>query len=196
MTVFSRHDNAMARDRANTRAGDGRKRATKVLSGVLGGVFLGACMLAAGDARAFTTFSAEEGDPIAVNYSLPTFPHEARRVSTGYSGVRYSLCTSDGTATGAPFSFAAAPGTDYTGMDYAEVCDLTWQLNSTSNYDKYLSVRWYTREDDEDEGDEYFWLKLSNPEVRRPGSSAWTSHQGSHHVPSTITIRMEITDDD
>lgn len=159
-----------------------------------GGAILAACLLAAGGAHAYTSYSATEGNAISVSQPLPTFPHEARRVSQGYSAVRYTICTEDGSATGAtwvPFR------TDYPeGTDYLRFCGYKWQLNSTNNYSKQIKIQWNTREDDDKEGDEYFWLYLKDPEVKRPGSNTWQSHGGSHHVPSTIKIQMVITDDD
>ena len=80
--------------------------------------------------------------------------------------------------------------------DYIGICGLKWELKSNGNYSKQFVVKWNTREDDRVEGDEDFWLKLTDPEVLRPGKNAWQSHGGSHHVPLTIKFRLTIRDDD
>lgn len=169
----------------------GPARLRKGLAGLLGGAVLGAGLAGAGVTHAADSFSAEEGDRISVSYSLPAFPHEARRVNPGYAGVRYSLCTSGGTATGAPSSGDVDPEADYTGM-----CGIVRELQSNGNYSKQLKLELNTTEDDRAEEDEYFWLKLTDPDVRRPGSSTLSAHGGSHHVPLTVSIEMKIEDDD
>ncbi|MDE0279066.1 MAG: hypothetical protein OYH76_24485 [Defluviicoccus sp.] len=107
--------------------------------------------------------------------------------------MRYKLCTEDGTAKGAPWSWGGEVDPE---ADYIGICGLKWELKSNGNYSKQFVVKWNTREDDRVEGDEDFWLKLTDPEVLRPGKSAWQSHGGSHHVPLTIKFRLTIRDDD
>ena len=73
--------------------------------GWLAGAMLGACLLGAGEAGAQSLTQmgeagAVEGSGIQIRYNLPSFPHEQRLTHSGYSGVRYKLYTSDGTATG------------------------------------------------------------------------------------------------
>ena len=170
------------------------------LSGLLGGAVLGTCLLAGGGAEAYQQVSGPEGGRIEIRYSLPAFPHEARRYSPGYSAVRYKLCTKDGTAKGIHVPIAAmffGGGQDFDpDLDYLGVCELQWTLNSNNNYNKQLVLEWKTREDDRVEGDEYFWLYLTDPEVMRPGSNTWQSHSGSHHVPLKIEFQLTIEDND
>ena len=180
------------RGRRNGRTGDARGSTARTLTGLLGGAILGACLIGGG-AHAYQQFSGTEGSWIDIRHSLPSFPHEARRHSPGYTAVRYTLCTKDGTAKGAPWSWGGDVDPE---ADYIGVCGFKRTLKSNNNYHKQLIVKWNTREDDRAEGDEYFWLYLTDPEVMRPGSNTWQSHGGSHHVPSRITIQVTIRDDD
>ena len=180
--------------RAGVRSGGGPARTG--LGGLLGGAVLGACLIGAGGAQAYEQFSGTEGGQIEIRYSLPTFPHEARRHSPGYSGVRYNFCTKDGTATGAPWAQLFGGGDVDPEADYIRACGFKWTLKSNNNYNKQLILKYNTRHDDRAEGNEYFWLYLTQPEVRRPGSDVWQSHGGSHHVPSRIAIQLTIEDND
>ena len=185
---------AAGRGSRNGRPGDACGRTTKALPGLLAGAALGACAMGSGGAAAYQQVSGTEGDAIAIDYSLPSMPHEMMRHHRGYSGVRYKLCTRDGTAKGAPWRLDGGeidPEADYIGL-----CGVTWTLTSSNNYSKQLVLDWNTREDDRAEGDEYFWLDLTDPEVMRPGSGTWESHGGSHHVPLKITFQLIIRDDD
>lgn len=164
--------------------------------GRLAGVVLGACLLAAaGGAEAYQQVSATEGSGISIRYSLPSFPHEARRYHTGYSGVRYKLYTRDGTAEGQPWVIVGNQVV-HDDTDYFSVDGIPWTLDNNNNFSKTLVLTYNTVDDDRAEGDEYFWLYLRNPEVKRPGSDNWESHGGSHHVPLEITFQMIIRDND
>ena len=78
--------------------------------GMLSGVIVGMLLFPASGAFAYEQTSVTEGQLGSYRLKLPSFPHEARRHSSGYSAVRYSICTSDGTAKGGGYQrhFSAA----------------------------------------------------------------------------------------
>ena len=162
------------------------------LAALLGGVILGACLFAASEAHAYTSYRFSEGDNWEIKQNLPSFPHEARRFATGYSAVQYKFCMSGGTATGVTFQFNPPLGTDY----FHECSGNYYTLTSFGRFSKQIKLTWFTLEDTVREGDEYFWIKLTSPRVKNWGSNTWVSHSGSHHVPSNITIQVVIVDDD
>ena len=190
--VICRDVNARGAARRKGGPGNGRRGPWTGLAALLSGVILGACLVASGEAHAYTSYRFSEGDRWEIKQNLPSFPHEARRYATGYSGVQYILCTSDGTATGGPFSFTAPAGTDY----FGECNGNYYTLKSTGRFNKQINLNWFTIEDTVQEGDEYFWIKLDSPRVKKWGSNTWQSHSGSTHVPSSITIQVIIVDDD
>ncbi|MCY3855323.1 MAG: hypothetical protein OXF33_05925 [Rhodospirillales bacterium] len=161
-----------------------------IFSRAIGGTVLAACLVASGQANAYEQFSGEEGKSIEISYSLPSFPHEARSRAKGYSGVRYTICTSDGSAKGATWSNWQPES------DYLSVCNWVVKFTSTSRFDKHLKLSWLTANDDRREGDEHFWVELTNPEVMLWGENTWQQHNGSHHVPSRIQFQLVIEDDD
>lgn len=79
------------------------------LAALLGGVILGACLFAASEAHAYTSYRFSEGDNWEIKQNLPSFPHEARRFATGYSAVQYKFCMQGGTATSTLFQFNPPP---------------------------------------------------------------------------------------
>lgn len=196
-TAICRDVNARCSARRKVRTGGGPGNAGRGpwhgLAALLGVVVLGACLFATGEAHAYTSYRFSEGDKWQIKQSLPSFPHEARRFARGYAAVKYKLCTSDGTATGYISSWWYNPpaGTDYIGN-----CSGDHILDSFSRFDKQINLAWYTVEDTVKEGDEYFWINLTNPRVKNWGSTTWQSHSGSHHIPSSITIQVVIVDDD
>ena len=111
--------------------------------------------------------------------------------SPDWLNLRYSICASGGTATGTPFSFRPPKG-----KDYLNFCGLDYHLKSFGRFDKRIELKWFMLGDTDQEGDEYFWLNLTNPRVKRWGSNMWESHSGSHHTPATIKIQIVIKDDD
>ncbi len=171
---------------------------TLVRGGVLG-ILLGAFVLAPSAVFAYQQVYGEEGTSIKFTVKLPAMPHEARVRSRGYKSVRYDLCTEDGTAKGVSFSlFSTTPsatGTT-TDPDYFLICNYKLELTSKNNFSKYYDFSWITFEDELVEGDEYFWVKLKNPEVIKGGQSNWQSWSGSSHVPSSITVQVNIQDND
>ena len=117
--------------------------------------------------------------------------------SLGYTAVKYKICTSDGTASGG-FSTTLF-GSDYPeGTDYPSFCPTGWKVKFTSpnNFTKYLDLTPSTVEDSEKEGDEYYWIKFTDPEVIKGGETQWKSHSGSIHIPSKIELQVIIEDDD
>jgi len=50
-------------------------------------------VIASGGADAYwaKTVRVTEGEWAVISYALPSFPHEARRFSQGYEGMRYSI---------------------------------------------------------------------------------------------------------
>jgi len=60
---------------------------------MIGGLVLGASVIASGGADAYwaKTVRVTEGEWAVISYALPSFPHEARRFSQGYEGMRYSI---------------------------------------------------------------------------------------------------------
>ena len=173
-------------------------KVAKNLLGVLCGVSIaGMLFFAASSAFAYSQVRVMEGESGSYRVKLPTFPHEARRRSKGYEAVRYRICTEDGSAKGG-YS-ASFFGSNYPeGTDYPKFCPTGWKVTFTSagRYSKYLDLTPSTVEDSEKEGEEDYWIKLTNPEVIPGGGSSWQSHSGSHHIPSTIKVQVIIVDDD
>jgi len=160
------------------------------------GVVLGVGMLTAGSADAYwaKTVRVTEGEWANIAYALPAFPHEARRYSQGYDGVRYSVCFTGGTATSFKFSgFHSIERTPES--DYINLCGIVNRLQSLGRFAKRVMLYVPTWDDSHPEGEEYFTVELTNPEVKRPGGD-WASHGGSHHVPSRIVFRVVIVDND
>ncbi len=175
------------------RHGSGAGTASRFRLGVAGGL-LGACLIASGSAAAFQRIEVAEGEWVVISYTLPSLPHEARRLSQGYAGVRYSICIKDGTATGLRFS-GFQPIERGREPDYMGLCGTPFALESLGPFTKRLRLYVPTWDDDRREGDESFMIELTNPEVRRPGGD-WVRHGGSHHVPSRLSFRVVIRDND
>jgi len=163
---------------------------------------LGMCLLGTGETKAQSSVQygeagAVEGTGISINYNLPSFPHEQRLTHPGYSGVRYKLYTTDGTATGQlNVPLFPTDGDINEDTDYIGVSGWPWTLQSNGNYSKTLVLTYNTRDDDRPEDDENFFLSLKEPEVLPAGSTTWESHGGSHHVPLEIKFVMNIHDND
>lgn len=174
----------------------------RMITGVLGGAVLAVFLFASNEALAYEQVRAKEKDQtVSWTYNLPSYPHEARRMQgAGYDGVRYTICMTDGTATGIEWSdFIASIFKNRSlrkGKDYPRICGLVAEAKSRGRFSKWYEFNWFHMDDDEREGDEYYWIELSNPEVKRPGSSTWQSTSGSHHVPATIKFQIIIQDDD
>lgn len=174
----------------------------RMITGVLGGAVLAVSLFASNEALAYEQVRAKEGDQtVSWTYNLPSYPHEARRMQgAGYDGVRYTICMTDGTATGMSWAdFVASIFRNRSlskGKDYPRVCGLISEAKSRGRFSKWYEFNWVHMDDEDQEGDEYYWVTLSNPEVKRPGSSAWVSTSGSHHVPATIKFQIIIQDDD
>lgn len=172
----------------------------RALTGAIAGAIFSLCLFAADGALAYSQRTIEEGGNDIFRYSLPTFPHEARRSATaGYSAVRYQACTTDGTANGYVFHFgpnAYASGDSGT-ADYFGVCNLVIEFTSRNRFTKYYDFQPITYDDEHTESNEYFWIKLTNPEVVKWGKSSWESGPSSStHVPQSITIQVTISDND
>ena len=174
------------------------KKIEKAIAGVLGGTVLAAFLFISDDALAYEQFTGTEGKQIQIKIKLPTFPHEARQRSRGYKGVRYEICTRDGTAKGGTWSgYLFGGGGSYTpGTDYLNFCGYKVEFTSHNNYSKSLKLTWPTADDDVKEDNEYFWIDLTNPQVMRAGKTTWEDWNGSHHVPSKIEVQAIIEDND
>lgn len=188
--IFGRNDAAALR----------RLQGSSVKALIVGAI-VGACLIASGGAaEAKNRFSGTEAEWIVIKYTLPSFPHEARRHSKGYSGVRYSLCTKDGSAKGGTFGDLVRAYQDSTGrdheVDYLSDCGGKVQFMSSGPFDKKMRYRILAGNDHIREGDEYFRVYLTEPEVKRPGQSGWSRHSGSHHVPAIIGFKLIIKDND
>ena len=162
------------------------KKIEKAIAGVLGGAVLAAFLFISDNALAYEEFSVVEGKRADIKIQLPSFSGNQQ----GYKGVRYDICTRDGTAESG---------------DYLEVCQLQVQFTSPDNHTKYLKLAWPTTDDDVMEDNEDFWIDLTNPEVlpvpapagtRGSDTGVWEAHQGSSHVPLSISIKVIIEDND
>jgi len=170
-----------------------KKRRTRV--GMLGlATLLGACLLAGGNASA-EEFSGTEGSRIEGRVWLPIPRWAQQQIHSGWTSVRYKVCTEDGTATGATFGGGSVdPEADYLG-----VCELKMTFTrSDTPFKHYLDVSWPTADDDRPEGDEYFEVKFTDPEVIEwPGTSRWQPYGGwGMQLPWTITLKLTIKDND
>ena len=174
------------------------KKIEKAIAGVLGGTVLAAFLFISDDALAYEQFTGTEGKQIKIKIKLPTFPHEARQRSKGFKGVRYEICTRDGTAKGAMWSgFLGGSPTWAPDTDYLSFCGIKVEFTSHNNYSKSLKLTWPTADDDVKEDNEYFWIDLTNPQVIPAGrATSWHDWNGSHHVPSKIEIQAIIEDND
>jgi len=166
------------------------------MTAMIGGLVLGVGVLASGAADAYwaKTVRVTEGERAVISYALPAFPHEARRYSQGYEGVRYSICFKDGTATS--FRFTGFDSMERNPeADYLSLCGIALPFESPGRFAKRIGIHVPTFDDSRQEGDEDFTVELTNPEVKRPGRD-WASHGGSHHIPSRISFRVIIEDND
>jgi len=163
---------------------------------MIGGLVLGVGVIASSAADAYwaKTVRVTEGDNAVISYALPSFPHEARRYSQGYEGVRYSICFKDGTATS--FKFSGFHSIELNPeADYFSLCGIAIPFESLGRFAKRIRLHVPTYDDSRQEGDENFTVELTNPEVKRSGRD-WAPHGGSHHIPSRISFRVIIEDND
>lgn len=182
---------------AAERSADTGNHCVRRITGILWAAVFAIFLFASDEALAYEQFRVGEGSWEKMTVNLPSYPHEARRFqNAGYDGVRYKFCLSDGTAKGVDWSVIAAnffsKKNVTKGKDYIRICDLVATAKSGGRFSKWFEFTATSFEDKEKESDEYYWIYLSSPEVKRPGSSTWESHSGSHHVPSTIRIQVII----
>ncbi len=164
---------------------------------LVGMAIAGMLFFSASSAFAYSQTRVTEGQKGSYRLKLPALSHQVQVYSAGYSAVRYNICTSDGTATGG--ISATFFSSDYPeGTDYPTFCPAGWKIQFTSpnNFTKYLDLTPATVDDSEQEGEEYYWIKFTNPEVIKGGESTWKSHSGSIHIPSKIELQVIIEDDD
>ncbi len=201
--IISRMSLCSAEDlhcQAVERFADTENHCVRRITGILWAAVLAIFLFISNEAFAYEQFRVGENEWKKVSFNLPSYPHEARRFkNAGFDGVRYSVCLSDGTATGVDWSVVGSNIRDYSrleGKDYVSGCGFVYTAKSRGRFSKWFEFYTTPLDDAEKEGDEYYWFHFSNPEVKRAGSSTWESHSGSHHVPATIRVQIIIVDND
>ncbi len=84
----------------------------------------------------------------------------------------------------------------HAGTDYFGLCRIDIDLKGTGKLDKQIVIKWSTLEDNVRDGNEYFWLTLTNPRFKLWGENTWRSDGGNHDIPATIKTQIVIKDDD